>query len=353
MKLSHSAIDLYKTCPKAYEFKYIQRYSETYLSSALFFGSAIGDTFQMMVLDKKSKLTEEEQKIVGSCPYEFFDNHIATGNLNGREIQLINSHEIRYFRGDYEETILTEEDHEIIEQYREENGFEDFHTFENLYSDLVGGKLDEIETSFINLMFWLSVRRRGHLLIKEYANVVLPTIAEVHEIEGEIKIENGEGDEIVGFFDMICDIKIPRKEKLKAGEKQKYDIKTVLVDHKTSSSRYAKDKIQTSQQLSLYDYAKEIGLVGYIVGIKKVKTPKRGPRKGETHTEIQVMFESIPEETQEQFIEDADGILSAIKEGEFPKDESKCKWLFGRRCPYYKLCHEGNDKDLFKKPERK
>jgi len=343
MKLSHSALDLYKTCPRAYQIKYIERYAEKYLSSALWFGSGIGDTLSLICLDKKQNLTDEEKTIMGTDPYEFFDKHISTGILNGREIQLINSNEVVYFRGDYDETILHPEDHEIIEKYRKDNGFEEFHTFEALYNDLKSGRLDDAEKSFINLMFWLSVRRRGHLIIKEYIDKVYPLIVEVEEIEGEISIQNGEGDEIRGFLDMLCTMEID-------GE-----VKRVIVDHKTSSSKYSKNKIQESQQLSLYDYDREVGFVGYIVAIKKVKTPKRGPRKGETHTEIQMMFETIPEETQEGFIADADGILNAIKCGEFPKteNENQCKFMFGRSCSFWKACKENDYSDLYKKPERK
>jgi hypothetical protein len=301
-KLSHSSIQLYEMCPKAWDFKYNQGYRETILSSALFFGTAIGDTWGMMCLDKKDNLTKDEKKIVGSDPYKFFLDKMTNVKHNGEDIYIPTKKDVMYFKADLDLDLLS---------------------------------TDEINNELSNE--WQSLVKKGYILIDAYRDEILPNIKKVHGLEIPISIKNEVGDSIIGFIDLLC-------------EYQTDDgIKTILFDHKTASKPYPKNSIQTSQQLSLYTYDKEIDLVGYIVAIKDVKKGKIGARKGKF---LQVMYESIPEAKQEEFILNADIILHHIKNNEFPKNTGKCTRWFGKTCPFYELCYNGDDSKLFKKGKK-
>ena len=338
IKLSHSGLNLYEQCPRAYQLKYIDGYRETTTSSALTFGSACGTTFAMMLLDKKDSLTDEEKNIVGTNPFDYFDGLFSETQINGELVNLVNSPRCFYFKGDWDSEILTPEDWDIINSYREENGFLPDHTFDRLYSELTSGLANEAEKSFLSLHFWLSLRRKGHYMIVEFLKTIYPKVKKVYEIEGAISIPNGAGDEITGFLDLVADYEVEPDL-----------VKKVIIDFKTASAKYSLDKLTESQQLNLYDYDRELGGVGYIVAIKSIKKPKVGPRKGEIYAEFQEMFMPTEPAKQEEIIQKVDEVLGLIKEEVFPKCEERCLKMFGRRCWAYDICHNNDDSKLFKK----
>ncbi len=223
--------------------------------------------------------------------------------LNGKIIDIKYSKETTYFKKDLDLDLLTDEE-----------------------------KLDKKVKPE-----WYSLMHKGKLIIDTYLKDILPNIVKVHGIEIPIEIKNPVGDKIIGYIDLLCDYKTDK------------GIKTILFDHKTSSKPYPKNSIQTSQQLSLYTYDKEIELVGYIVANKDIKKPKIGVRKGETYAQIQVMYENIADNIQEKFITNADMILHKIKHDEFNKNSALCHRWYGKPCPYFELCYNGDESKLFKK----
>lgn len=343
MRLSHSAKEMFDHCPKSYDLKYNQGYREKTLSSALFFGTAFGDTVQMMILDKKEDLNEEERGLIGKDYKEFFEDLITNVKHNGEDIIIPKSPLIRYFRSDYTPEILSTSDILDIKSYRDELGIQEIATMQLLQDQMKLGNLDDDEISLMNFAYWKSLRRKGLMLIEEYISQIVPRIKKVYEIEGKINIQNSEGDEIVGFLDLVCDF-----------EMENDTIEKVLMDHKTSSKRYGTKAIFDKKQLLLYNYDREIDLLGYIIGVKKLKTPKRGDRKGESYFEMQVLINETDHEAEEAVIMEYDAVLSAIKSGEFPKteDKNKCKFHFGKKCPYFDICHGGDNSGLFKKEKK-
>ena len=344
MKLSHTKLEKYQTCPRKYFYYYVEKLRSKYMSSALWFGGYIGDTVQMMVLDKKPQLTEEEKEIAGTDPYEFFDKLMSTVTINDEEHLLPVCPYIRYFKGDYDEELLKSEDHEQIRHLADDLGLRGL-SWDDLYPRYKSGSLDEDEYRYMNFIFWLCMRRRGHMMIDAYKEDVLPRIHEVHAIEKPISIkeqEHGE-DEIIGYIDMICDFELDDGT-----------INTVLFDHKTSSKRYKLDKLFESQQLSLYDYCEEIGLVGYIVMIKPVKRPKRGKDKGKEFIDVQIITHSIPTSNQVNHLENAIEILEGIENKEFNKEYDAC-FAFGSQCEYTNICKNGAkfDENLINMKEKR
>ena len=358
IKLSHSAIETYLTCPYQYNLKYNEKYRSTTVSSALFFGGAVGNTWQQMALAKKEVLTPEEQELIKIHPYDFLIKELSEININGTIHSLPTCPHLRYYKKDYDVNLLNEDDLSNIQKLRDEMGFYladgvdqrplGFNDFIDAY---LAGNLDEDEYSFMNYHFYCSMLAKGKLMVDSYAKEILPRIKKVYDIEKEINLVCSDGgeDSLIGYIDMICDYELDAENALRLGRTE-CEVVKVLFDHKTSSAKYKKDKIkEDSQQLSFYDFAEQIGTVGYIVAVKDIKTPKVGKRKGETFAEIQVLIDTITDEIKEGFLQQAGDVLDSISCGSFDKNFDGCL-KYGKRCDYYAMCREGASGEyLFKK----
>lgn len=96
MKLSHSAIDLYKKCGKAYKLRYKDKLTSKTKSSALFFGSALDEAFNYLLTHKDDIDVAEKTK-------EQFEIQWATQKNSVYEmIELKLSNEIVYYNSDFE-----------------------------------------------------------------------------------------------------------------------------------------------------------------------------------------------------------------------------------------------------------
>ena len=343
MKLSYSKIDTYLTCPKMYKLKYIDKWDGTAYSSALWYGTAVGRVFAAMTLHLKDELTTKEEKSdFGRDPYELFDELITTSELNGEKINIKTSPAVRYFKGDFDARVLKDEDYDEIDGYRKSKDLPDDWDFDYLWSRVESREITLNELLYLNLVFWISVRRKGHLMIDEFKLSILPKIKKVYETEGAISIKNQVGDEITGLLDMLCDYEFDD------------GIKRVIIDFKTSSTRYPKKKLSESAQLGLYDYDRDIGTVGYIVAVKALKEPKKGERKGELYIDIQELFGQTSEENTFRVLHDADQVLQKIKDEEFPMTNNRgtCDRHFGKQCIYKGVCYNDDYTGLVKRGEK-
>lgn len=333
IKLSHSAVELYRQCPQAYKWKYIDGYRETTIGSPLFFGSAIGTTLQLILLEKKQPLNLEESKLFGRNPYDYFDELFEKTNLNNRSLDLKNSIDATYFKNDYDPKIMQPADFELLESYMKENDFDEDTNFDYLYTEWAQRRITDAEQALLNLYYWLSLRRKGHAMITAFIKQILPKISQVYEIEGEIRITNPAGDYITGFLDLLCDYEYE-------GQTHK-----MILDLKTSAKKYPQDKLDNSQQLSLYDYDREVGMVGYIVCVKNFSYNKDGTPK----MQIQELIGKSNPQVQEEIIGQVDLILQQIKEEIYPKNDKVCNRFYGKRCPFYDACYHNSFDKLYKK----
>jgi hypothetical protein len=177
---------------------------------------------------------------------------------------------------------------------------------------------------------YLSLKRKGHKLLEAYFKNIFPSIKEVLSIQGEITIngydEHGEvtDDSIYGKLDLIALIE------------HEGEVKKALLDNKTTSEPYAKNSVQTKDQLALYANGfNDIDFFGYLTLNKK-------------NYKTQIIIDQISEEKKEQVLEKFINTLDKIKENNFEKNKSKC-FSFGRRCEYYSHCHHGYfDKYIYK-----
>lgn len=274
----------------------------------MFFGTSYGSAVQEMA---KEGLALEEAK-------SRFDKYFSTTEINGEKISLVDTDKARYFKGDLKIEyvpleVLGSVDPKILENLDE------------IFKLQNEGKLHYDYQRDLNKLCWYSMQYKGHRLIESFYEKVLPRIKKVYSIEEPINLETNDGSaHLVGFIDMIVDFEMDDGKIVK-----------VLFDNKTSANPYPKNSIIEKQQLTIYEYAKNIGMVGYIVGIKNT-------------FKIQILIGEIPQDVQEKYITIVDETLNSIKNKVFEKNPKSCR-AFGQICEFYDICFKNDDSKLIKK----
>jgi hypothetical protein len=376
MKLSHSAIEKYRTCPQMYKLHYIDKIRSNFLGSALLFGNAMDEALNVVLLQKKIDRSEAEEKLMKEDPLKVFDFHMTMRVMN-KEIgpeDIRTSQLIQYFGGDFEPGVLLAEDWEKLEIYIENAGYEEKDPevlYEALKEKIKEGDAELTDQCYFNYASWLSMRRKGHLMIETYQNEILPQIEKVHSIQRKLSLPNDNGDEIIGFLDV--ELEFVDKEGI------------FVTDNKTASKPYKEDAINDIEekgQLLLYDEFAGHGQGAYIVMVKKPKlikhkkcqkcghestgrektckvsdkalltNPPKPVRCGgdfeievEPQIKYQILTGTIDEAKKDLLFERINDILDKIENKEFQQNRDNC-FQYGRKCPYYDHCRTGDMKNL-------
>lgn len=265
LKLSHTAKDKYLRCPLSYHMHYNLGFREETVGSPLVFGSAIDEGLNTLLLTRDLDKALKE-----------FDKAWTKQSINGKDVDLRYTNLVKYSKADNDTSLLPENvDGKIIPQ-------------------------------------WLIMREKGHMLIKAYNEEVLPKVKKVHEVQKYFSLPNKNGDEIIGFLDLLAEWE---------------DGRILILDNKTSSKKYADDKIETEGgQLALYKEAFRkkypIDGVGYIVLEKSI-------RKREPKTRIQILTGDVPEELTEKTFDEFREVLYGIRMGQFQSNNPVCNTYFG------------------------
>lgn len=291
IQLSHSASNRYRQSPRSYYLHYILRLRPEKMGSALFFGSAIDEGLNTLLTNKMNGLKPGDENYIN--PVKTFLDTWECQNINGVEVDLSTTEQIRYSKADYADYILTDQDKESIESGLNPN--------------------------------WVSLRRKGLLFLEQYEKQIIPQIKKIIAVQKYIKLPNSLGDSFVGLVDFICEWE---------------DGRVYLVDNKTTSVTYKQDSVATSGQLATYFEAVKgdihVDSCMYIT-IDKVVRKKKEPK-----VNISVIKGEISDELIEKTFQEYDETLYGIKMGNFPC--SGCKdAVFG--CDYRRYC-ESNGKDL-------
>jgi len=270
-RISNSGLDTYSMCPKKYYFRYIEKVKGDYTATPLLFGSAIDAALNYIL----ESIRDKKEWDRGTAE-DIFQTYMNKWDQTQR---------LEYFKNELPE-------YEIDPEESEER---------------------------IQLRVWNNLCFRGVACLKVYIEEVLPQIEEVLSVQPKFEVVNDDGDVFTGVIDFIAKLK---------------DGRTVLLDNKTASAKYPKNKVVKSQQLSLYaDQYPEITHFGYIV---LIKNPAK--EKGMTH---QVIVDQIPEETIAASFKLLDNTMRAIKEEKFPTNYKSCK-AFGKTCEYERACSYGD-----------
>jgi hypothetical protein len=362
-RLSHSAVSKFQDCAKAYEYHYIKKIRSTTNSAALFFGSAVDHAFSAM-LEPKDK-----------TPQQLFDFFWRFQDLNGKQEYLPTSTKIVYANSDYDPELLHQEDvAKLKEEFKLEG--DPLKEVEKVYEEkeyMGFDGLPEDRKKLLNFANWLSLYRKGLLMLEALEKQVMPNITEVLGAQVRVDLSNEEGDSIVGFADMVVRWK-------------GYD-KPLVLDLKTASRAYDKDAVLVSPQLSLYvhslsDKYENTRHAGYVVLnklVNKNKTKKcskcgkdgTGQRHKTCDADIegkrcngewdvvlkpeifvQILINEIPPQTEDIVLENFDHINQSIKTGVFPRSFGSCIKPWGK-CAYYDLCYKGKMSGLVDMTEEK
>lgn len=304
-----------------------------------------------------------------------FYDRMKEGNSFGKKVEVFDNPNIVYSNADFDEYILTDSNKDQINKWRIELGFSES-DFVKLYKDILEKKKNPFkplkleEWKFFNRVSWLSLVRKGELLIDVFNKKVYTKITKIHCIQ---KFSNWKhpvsGDIVMGVIDMVV-------------EMEGYD-KPIILDLKTSSREYTREQIELTDQLLIY-LAMEganynTNLVGYLVLPKNINKIEKSVCKTCGHKKIskhrtcnnvlsnnsrcggdwdkkvlirpkyQLMVEEKSKEQIDNMLLDCMNLMKAMSNKIVYKNKDKCYNWFGSKCPYFNACHNNNYEGLVKK----
>lgn len=330
MKLSYSKMQKYEQCPALYDFHYNKKLRSKYIGSPLFFGSAIDDAVGVLKLPLKKKLTKKEKEIKDNhTALDMFKSRMTWMQHNKEQINIQTYPYVNYSKADIDTTNLKDEDMEQIngrffDEPYDRKGLQEYAEYTHKQIKLQK-KVEKEDFIAYNQICWMSLYRKGELIIQKYEEEIIPQIEEIVSLQEEICITNDNGDEITGFID---DVRIYKDEP------NVYYIN----DDKTSSKPYKQEQLDESPQLSTYAWYKDIPNVSYTVMEKNIR--KREPR-----VRINILKGISNSEYKDEVLDNYENTLHLINEGNFePNFDSGCKF-YGAKCLYHDICHKGTMPD--------
>lgn len=327
IKVSYSALECFDQCSEKYRLRYNERLSSDKIPSPLFFGTAIDAAVELLLLKKKQDLSEKElDLLLTEDAYSIFDKTMR--EQNG---QLLERNPLcEYFYSDFDPTILSAQDYQALtKSYPSIKDWEEFFTYCKKYIKTHGELKIGSKVAFNNLC-WLSLYRKGELMIAAYERDILPEIERVFDIQKDISLINESGDQLRGKIDFIASFKDDPDTRY-------------LVDNKTSSEPYKDDSVATSTQLAIYCEAENCDRGAYAVIQKKMrlKDPK---------ARTQLIKGEVSDEQKQKVFDKLEVQLNNISSGVFEKKQSpKDCHFFGRKCEFFDLCWQGSMNGLKKR----
>lgn len=377
-KLSQSALGMYLTCGAKYKFHYQNRLRSKVISGALLFGGAIDKALNELLTSRNLE-----------SAIKTFDQEWEYGWINNKKIYLPESELIVYAKKDFDSELLLEEDEFKLKDlmikldYNEPelNLYQIYNKILELKEEKGFENLTIITKKYYNLVNWLCLKRKAHLMLKAYNEKVLPKIKKVLAVQKEFNLVGKTGDIIPGWIDLIVEWE---------------DGKHYVLDNKTSSMEYESDSASKSKQLILYFYAenkersanseKLLDGMGFAVMSKQIQKNRikicekcghngTGGRHKTCDNEIiyhdfnkrcngawketispeckiDIILNQITQPAQNLIIKSFQGANEGIKAGIFPPNPDACM-SFGNPCQFYNLCWKGEDKDLIQLEEKK
>ena len=328
INVSYSALECFDQCSEKYRLRYEERLSSEKISSPLFFGTAIDAAVELLLLKKKVNLTEKElDLLLTEDAYSVFDKTMREQN----GILLERNPLCEYFYSDFDANLLTPEDFKALTKaYPSIEDWEEFFVYCKKYIKTHGELKLGSKIAFNNLC-WMSLYRKGEMMLAAYERDILPEIEEVFDIQKDIQLVNDSGDKLRGKIDFVASFKDDPNTRY-------------LVDNKTSSEAYKSDSVANSTQLAIYCEAEACDRASYAVLEKKM-------RLKEPKARTQLIKDNISDEQKQKVFDKVENQLNNISRREFhKKDSPKDCVFFGKKCPYYLYCWNNNDMTgLYKK----
>src|ERR1041385_8238182 len=201
------------------------------MSAALLFGTAVEQGINAL--------------LQGATDPEVHDAYLKSWSfqeVNKQYTHLTKATCIIYSESDFERSLLTDHDLSLLKEAF--GGIDPDEEIKKLYAEKKQSgyaKMPEERKALFNYFNWLSLYRKGLLMLAAVKAQVLPNIEKVYSIQEKVTLANKEGDSIIGFADIVV--------------KWKGIERPIVMDFKTSSRAYQKDAVLTSPQLTLYVHA--------------------------------------------------------------------------------------------------
>lgn len=329
MNYSYSAITKFRECSLKYKYHYLEGLRTDRLASSLFFGKAIDEGLNRILLEKKEALTDEEKQLLKQDEFDVFIQALNFTQLEDKtKVDISEYSKCDFFKSDIEPSFLENSDKLYLIKYAQSlslayNNKDDIDLF------LLGYKKQSLLSSNENLLFtkaaWINLKNKGIQILKEYRKTILPKIANVQSIQEKVEIQDGD-DCLIGYIDAIVSFK-------------NNPDKFYIIDHKTASKPYTYKDLDDSGQLAIYSEYKKNPNVGFIVAPKK-----------SLNIEFQIILGEMKEEKKSTFFNIISDSLDKIEASDFIQKESpnKC-FSYGRKCEFYDLCWRNKMDGLFKK----
>lgn len=369
VRTSYSQSSTYIKCPMHWKWKYVDKYEPVNTGSSLYFGSAVDEAVMAMLEGSANFLTVFSDR--------WFSTQKRTGGSKKKEYyQIFDSPDLIFSYNDFDEHVLHSEDLESMKGWLEELKVGQDQNPVTFTKKVISDKKSKFksptnnELRYFNRCCWLSLKRKGELLIDLFHREFYPKIKKVVATQKfEFLKDHITGDTLMGALDFVA-------------EYEGYD-KPIVFDLKTSSRFYSEEQIELSEQLPLYlalsQGKYETNLVGYVVLIKNLKKEDEGVCKecGNIKTgrhktcdaklssgvrcggewelktkvipQLQVIVREKSQEDVDKVLLDQGQILAAMRNNIVFRNLDNCSNWFGNKCPYYGACHKGSLEGLRKK----
>lgn len=209
MRLSHSALNKYLSCPKSYEYHYVKKYRSAEQSAALLFGTAIDKATENYAQNKNKE-----------SAFSVFESTWKEQELNGTITDLRSCTEIVYGNNDLDLELINESDYEL--PIEDGNAAPVLSPIGKVLArkNEVGFKyLKKAEKTLLNDFNWRCMQVKGNLMLEAFITWFDANVEEVLKTQGKIELVQ-ELDEKDWYKDtFINDV----------GEKITYTVKTNTV----------------------------------------------------------------------------------------------------------------------------
>lgn len=373
LRTSYSQHNTYIKCPEHWHKSYVERYKSPIEGASMYFGTAVDNACESMLKGDPNWMTV------------FHDYWKRSWNF-GKATQVYDNDDITYGYKDFDKDVLEQKDATTLSNWAQQLGLaKKVLTLDEsikLYDKIAKKKKNPYkkttakEMKYFNRSSWLSMKRKGEVLLRSFEQQFLPKVKNVIATQKRADIKDPvTGDSVVGYIDMIVEL-------------EGYD-KPIIIDLKTASRPYTQDQLDFSEQLTLYaamkgkyaldksDYV-DTDLVGYVVLSKQINKKKKSTCKscghiktGSHHTcdneingarchgewdenvvldpEVQVMVARKTQSQVDALLQDIAAIIAGMKNGVIYKNTSNCTNWYGSQCPFFDACHNGDYSKLIKK----
>lgn len=353
MKSSYSQNSMYVNCSRAWDWAYTHKLRPEIEGASLFFGTAVDSSVMHMLEGKADYIAVFKDRWTKAYQY-------------GKSTPIFDNSNVAYSYNDFDADVLQAKDKDQLLLWAAELNVGDGPSGIKIYKEIVKIKknpykrITDAQLKYFNRVCWLSLKRKGEILIESFKEQFYPKIKRVLATQKYVKLEVGE-DVISGYVDMILEIE---------GED-----KPVIFDLKTAAQPYTQDQIDLTEQLTLYQAMsnKEFNTdrVGYVVLCKNIPKEVKAVCKTCNHTrdgrhktcnniinearcggewlekkvlkpEVQVLIETKSPAQVADLMQDYSNIMFGMKHKVVFKNTNKCHNWWGAKCPYFNACHKND-----------